>query len=120
MLGICHLSHQNNFVYLLDETFAGEKDSDHVCSQLSHFIDYKVYGHARLLKMYLDSAAYFKCRFLVWWTSEQIFCGRFSHVVLSYMVPGHTKFHPDALFSSIAHPYYKSDVFNTQEPAAII
>ena len=31
---------------------------------------------------------------------------------VSFMVPGHTKFAPDLLFSRIASAYHKSDVFN--------
>lgn len=32
-----------------------------------------------------------------------------------YMVPGHTKFAPDLLFSEIAHRFYKTDAFNTKD-----
>ena len=35
------------------------------------------------------------------------------------MVPGHTKFAPDRLFSSIAHTYNRSDVFNINELQAV-
>ena len=31
---------------------------------------------------------------------------------ISFMIPGHTKFAPDLLFSHIAKSYYKCDVFN--------
>ena len=31
------------------------------------------------------------------------------------MIPGHTKFAPDLLFSQIAKAYYKTDVFNEDD-----
>ena len=36
------------------------------------------------------------------------------------MVPGHTKFAPDLLFSQIAKSYYKSDVFNETDLQLIV
>lgn len=41
--------------------------------------------------------------------------GPFKKVILSFMVPGHTKFEPDSLFARIAHKFYKTDIFNTVE-----
>ena len=40
---------------------------------------------------------------------------KFDYIQLLFLVPGHTKFSSDRLFSSIAHIYNKSDVFNTDE-----
>lgn len=102
---VCDLSSSINFVNELNEPIAAEKDADHVCSYLSYFMDHKVESHVRFLKMYLASTAYFKCKILVWWAADQICCERFNRVVLRYMVLGHTKFHPDALLSTIAHAY---------------
>lgn len=65
VLGIYDLLNRNNFVYLVDETVTGEKDSDNVCSHLSSFIDYKVCGNVWILKIYLDSAAYLSVGFCV-------------------------------------------------------
>ena len=39
---------------------------------------------------------------------------------ISFMVPGHTKFAPDLLFSRIAKSYYKSDVFNETDLQLIV
>ena len=33
----------------------------------------------------------------------------------STLIPGHTKFGPDLLFSRVAKSYYKSDVFNESD-----
>ena len=46
--------------------------------------------------------------------------GRLDQVTLVYMVPGHTKFEPDALFSNIAQKFRKTDVFNTEELLSVI
>eukprot|EP00171_Calliarthron_tuberculosum_P023270 IDg23270t1 len=110
-----HSSNMRNYVYVCDETIAGDKDSNHVCSFLFDYVERIVQPRARFLRLYLDSAPYFKSKFIVWWTAEMVIRGRFQRVVMSYVVPGHTKFEPDVLFSQISNRFYRKDVFQTSE-----
>lgn len=120
VFGIVDASSSKSHVYVVDETVAGEKDANHVCSFLEDYVQNVVDPRAKFLRLYFDAAAYFKSKFLVWWAEEQVICGRFTRVVLSYMVPGHTKFEPDSLFARIAHRFYITDVFQTSELLRVI
>lgn len=39
----------------------------------------------------------------------------FAKITFSFLIPGHSKQEPDALFSLIANNYYNHDVFNTSK-----
>lgn len=75
---------------------------------------------AWILLVYLDAALYFKNKFVVWWAAKLILQGRFKGVILSFIVPGHTKFQLDVFFSKIANRFYKTDMFNTSEYLKVI
>ena len=49
------------------------------------------------------------------WAWEMVQQGKLDFIRISFMIPGHTKFVPDQLFSKIAKTYNKSDVFTTVE-----
>lgn len=120
VFGIVDSSNSRKYVYVVDETVGGDKDSDHVCSFLFDYIERMVQQQARFLRLYMDAAPYFKTKFIVWWAAEMVTRGRFRRVVMSYMVPGHTKFEPDTIFAQIANRFYKTDVFNTNELLQVI
>jgi len=44
----------------------------------------------------------------------------FDDVRIRFMIPGHTKFSPDLLFSLISKTYNEQDVFNTQQLLELI
>ena len=120
IFGIINSSTTTKHAYIVDETISGEKDSNLVCSFLFHYVQNFVPEACNYCRIYLDSATYFKTKFLVWWASEMISKGRFKRVILSYMVPGHTKFGPDLMFAQIANTFYKTDVFNKKELLSLI
>lgn len=108
-------SSNRKYVYVANETVVGEKDADHVCSFFNDYIGIMVDSRAQYLSIYLDSSPYSKSKFIVWWAAEKATCGRFKRVTISFIVPVHTKFDPDLLFSNTAHRFYNTDLFKTSE-----
>jgi len=120
IFGVVNSSLDPDKIYVIDETAAGEKDSDLVCSFLHNYVQNCVRKEFKKIRIYLDSAPYFKSKYIIWWAAEMICQGRFDRVILSFMVPGHTKFGPDLLFAIIAHAFYKTDVFNSNDLLEVI
>jgi len=54
------------------------------------------------------------------WAMEMFQQGTLDFIRVSFMIPGHTKFVPDLLFSKISKTYNKSDVFTTVELQKVI
>lgn len=92
-----------------------EKGRDHVSSYLQHYVQNSNNIHAKYLKIYLNFSPYSKCKCNIWSAAEKVATGRFTRMILSYKVPGHTKFMPDTLFSTIEKRFYNRDVFNKSE-----
>lgn len=104
----------------MDETIGGGKNSNHVLSCLIYFVEIYISVDIRFLKVYLDSAEYFRCNYLPWWAAEMISSNQLKRVVFSYMVSGHTVFAADTLFAALANIHFKTDVFNTIELVGLI
>lgn len=115
IFGTVNSSNGQRYVSIVDKTGAGEKDSDHVISNLKHYVHNSINILAKYLKNYLDSAPYFKFKCIIWWVAEKVETVRFMRVILSYMVPGHTKFDPYTPFSATANTSHNMDVFSTSE-----
>ena len=101
-------------VYLFDERI-GPKNTDHTVSYLTHYLT-SLPDFVRRLHLFLDNASSTnkKC-FTMAWAWEMVQQGKFDSICISFMIPGHTKFVPDQLFSKIAKIYNKSDMFTTVE-----
>ena len=68
------------------------------------------------LVIFLDNATSTnKNRFLFAWAMELVSSGMISHVHISFMIAGHTKFAPDRLFATIGSAYKVADVFTINE-----
>lgn len=52
---------------------------------------------------------------MVWWVYEIIIHGRFKKLKISFLVPGHRKFEPYLLLSTMTNKFPKADVFSTKE-----
>lgn len=74
-----------------------------------------MHPRTHFLRLYLDSAPYFKTKYDVFWAAEMLASGPLQRVMLSYMVAGCTKFKPDVMFSQTALRFFKPDVFETSE-----
>lgn len=120
IFGILNASTSARPVYVKDDTVEGDKNADHVCSYLTDYVERIIPESVRRLKTYLYSAPYFKTKYVIWWAVEMIAARRFKCVRFSYMVPGHTKFQPDSMFSEISHRFYKSEVHNTLELVDVV
>ena len=105
------LVQKKNFSYLCDEIAAGTKSTDHTISFLEHYVNNYLDEWVRHLTICLDNARICKNCYILSWTSELVDNGKFDSVRFIYMVAGHTKFHPDQLFSSISKTYSQHDVF---------
>lgn len=105
LFGIVDATNKQNYIYVMDDIVAGDTDADHVCSFLWNYVQQLPTPRPPILHVYLDSAPCFKSRFVILWGAELVAQGIFKKVIFSYIVPGHTKFEPDALFSQIANRF---------------
>ena len=98
------------------------KNTDHTISFLHQYISIikAVYPWVSRIHIFLDNAGNTnKNKYFVSWCFEAVETRLADYIRVSFMVPGHTKFVPDRLLSSIAHTYNRSDVFNINELQAI-
>ena len=54
-------------------------------------------------------------KYLFAWAMEMVSNGSISHVHISFMLAGHTKFAPDRLFATTGNAYKSADVFTIDE-----
>lgn len=104
-------------VYVFDER-VGTKTADHTVSYILQYLKSTgaIPSWVNRLHVFLDNAGSInKNQFLMASCMELVQQRVLHYLRVSFMVPGHTKFAPDLLFSQIAKSYYKSDVFNESE-----
>ena len=121
IFGITDHRNGNNSVFLFGEELS-PKNTDHTISFLHQYISNTkaVYPWMSRVHLFLDNAGNTnKNKYFVSWCFEAVEKRLANYIRISFMVPGHTKFAPDRLFSSIAHTYNRSDVFNISELQAI-
>lgn len=66
LFGVVDATNKQSFVYVMDETVAGDKNSDDVCSYSWIYVQKLPRPHPPLLRIYLDSASYFKTCTLIY------------------------------------------------------
>lgn len=115
--GVVRHNVQGDLVYLSDEEASGSKDANHVITYLQHVVDHWVPKEYRRVIVYLDGAAYFKNYYVMGWAHQLVMHGRLDMVEFRFMVPGHTKFDPDRLFSRFAGSYSSTEIINVRELA---
>lgn len=80
-------------------------------------------------ELHLDNAGINKSRFIISGLAYLVAIGRFTEVVIIYLIAGHAKvssdvfncqFHPDKEFSRIANRYYSRDVYGLTDLQQII
>ena len=119
VFGIVNHATNKSAVYLFDERI-GPKNTDHTVSYLTHYLA-GLPDFVRRLHLFLDNASSTnKNCFTMAWAMEMIQQAKLDFIRVSFMIPGHTKFAPDLLFSKISKTYNKSDVFTTEELKNII
>ena len=96
--------------YLIDEGVSSGKGSNSVISYLHHF--FSKYGlKERQVDLHCDNCAgQNKNRFMLWYLCWRTLHGHHKSVSLHFMVPGHTKFAPDACFGLIKKKFSVSEV----------
>ena len=117
ILGLVDHRADSKMVYLFDERI-GPKNTDHTISFLHAYITQVQLEYPWMTRFCIvmdNTCSTNKNRYMVAWCQEMVEQRKFDYVRLLFLVPGHTKFSPDRLFSSIAHTYNKSDVFNIDE-----
>ena len=109
IFGIVNESTTESECYLVGEEF-GSKDADTTISLLDGYIDkfIAVYPWIKNLHVCMDNSRITKCNAVVRYMQE---LSHKKNVQLSYLVPGHTKFEPDRLFSRIAGKFRARNVF---------
>lgn len=104
----------------VEEEQNGSKNADHLCSSIQKYIEEVGEEWIKHYVIYLDNAATNKNNTVFQWASTFQKHNKLSSIDIRYMVPGHTKFWPDRLFSRIANTYYHSDVLCWQHLKNII
>ena len=121
IFGIIDHREEQGMVYLFDERI-GPKNTDHTVSFLSLYWETISNDHPwiKRLAIFLDNATSTnKNKYLFAWAMEMVSKGTISHVHISFMLAGHTKFAPDCLFATIGNAYKSADVFTINELQAL-
>ena len=122
LFGIVDHKDESSAVYIFDER-VGTKTADHTISYILHYLKSagKVPSWVTRLHVFLDNAGSTnKNQYLMSSCMELVQHCALQYLRISFMVPGHTKFAPDLLFSQIAKSYYKSDVFNETDLQLVV
>ena len=122
LFGIVDHRDESSAVYIFDER-VGTKTADHTISYILHYLKSvgKVPSWVTRVHVFLDNAGSTnKNQYLMSSCMELVQHRVVQYLRISFMVPGHTKFAPDLLFSRIAKSYYKSDVFNETDLQLIV
>lgn len=117
VFGIVDHREEKGTIYLFDERI-GPKNTDHTISLLMRYWETVscVHPWIQRLAIFLDNATSTnKNKFLFAWAMELVSRGVISHVHISFMIAGHTKFAPDRLFATIGSAYKVADVFTIDE-----
>ena len=122
LFGIVDHRDESSAVYIFDER-VGTKTADHTISYILHYLKSAgiVPSWVNRLHVFLDNAGSTnKNQYLMASCMELVQHRVLQYLRISFMVPGHTKFAPDLLFSRIAKSYYKSDVFNETDLQLVV
>jgi len=103
-----------NSVFLTSEREDGAKSSDHLLSYLLLILNQLPIG-CRRLQLCGDNAATIKSRYLLAWAMETVQSGVLDDIILTFMLPGHTKFAPDRLFSRLSAAFRPNDLFEIRD-----
>lgn len=117
VFGIVDYRSDSKHVFIFDERIT-PKNTDHTISLLHAYIKQVqlAYPWIKRFCIFMDNACSTnKNRYMFAWCHEMVKQGKVDYIRLAFLVPGHTKFSPDRLFSSIAHSYNRSDVFTIDE-----
>ena len=104
--------------YITDEYQDGSKSADHLLSYLEHVVR-ELPPDVTELTIWGDNAATIKSRYLAGWATELMARAdtRLSELHLRFMLPGHTKFAPDALFSVLSGRFREDDSCSAEDLA---
>ena len=122
LFGIVDHRDGSSAVYIFDER-VGTKTADHTISYILHYLKSVgvILSWVARLHVFLDNAGSTnKNQYLMSSCMELVQHRVLQYLRISFMIPGHTKFAPDLLFSHIAKSYYKSDVFNETDLQLIV
>ena len=122
VFGIVDCRDDQGYVYLVPETI-GPKNTDHTLSYLYHFLreSGRVPSWISRIHLFLDNACSTNKNFyMTAFCQELVQQNIFTFFRLSFMIAGHTKFNVDRLFSKISISYNRSDIFNSDDLAAVV
>ncbi len=84
----------------------------HITSALEYYFTNKMQGNVqydKLIMRFDNCTGQNKNQFMLGWAANSVLTGRFSEVVLGFLVVGHTKFSPDRFFGLIARKLRRVD-----------
>ena len=117
ILGIVNHATGTSTIYVFDERLS-PKNTDHTLSYMTDFLlnAQQVPQWVKRVHIFLDNASNTnKNAHMIAWALEMVQHEKFDVIRISFMIPGHTKFTPDLLFSKVSKSYGTSDVFTTDE-----
>ncbi len=115
-----HIDHHDfNAVYMYDERASVPKSADTTISFLDRYV-HQLPSWVNGLTLVADNAGTNKNYYLLAWAMELVRKNKFKQVWILFLIPGHSKFSPDTLFSKIGNTFNCHDVFTVQELAGII
>lgn len=120
IFGVFNSSTGLSHVYVSDETTAGDMKPHHVCSYHMHHVQNFVDININFSRIYLDSVAYFKGKYINVVTRGNAYSLGVSKKVLLFMVPRHTNFEPDVMFAADANQFYKGDVSSIEKQLLVV
>ena len=102
LLGIVnHSDEKRSAIYIFDER-VGLKNTDHTVSYTTDYLcdSGLVPEWVKRIHLFMDNACSTNKNFyMLGWASEMVQQGKFDFMHISFLIPGHTKFAPDLLFS---------------------
>ena len=116
-----HRSDHHDFstVFICDERASGPKSADTTISFLDRYV-HQLPSWISGLTLVADNAGTNKNYYLLSWAMELVRKNKFKQVWILFLIPGHSKFSPDILFSKIGNTFNCHDVFTVQELAGLV
>lgn len=117
IFGIVDHRQEMGTLYLFDEHI-GPKNTDHTISLLMEYwkMEFTKHPWIQRLAIFLDNATSTnKNKYLFSWAMEMVQSSAISHIHISFMIAGHTKFAPDRLFATVGSAFNVADTFTIGE-----
>ena len=120
VFGVCAEALPRQVFFLIDESEFFGKGSNMVISLLDTFFNLHGLGE-KTAQLHADNCTgQNKNNYMIWYLLWRVMNGLHEHISLSFMLPGHTKFAPDAYFGLFKIKYRRSTIDCLQDLVACV